>query len=212
MGFKGGKMIGDKIIIREKDIKNARYLLPKILELPKRSIITIGGGSGTSKSELAVCIQEQLYENSITSLRISLDDYYKTHFNNRNEQREKQGIENTVGVNEINWIKVMAIIDRYKRKKKIQLQEVNKYTNSYVYETLESAGIDYLIIEGLYANFLKLYEASNLAVHLKGSPRQTLAFRKRRAKEDEENEFRRRIVEAEYKVVLKLRKYANVIL
>jgi len=204
-------MIGDKIIITNQDKKRAKKMLSKILSLPSKSIIAIGGGSGSKKSELAVCLQEELYKKNKLSLMISLDDYYKLHFNFRNEERKNKGIK-SVGKQEIDWSLIKTIIKKFKKGNKLSLQIINKYTNSFMLENVDSRGIDYLIIEGLYANYLKQFKLCNFCIHLGGTPEQTLKFRKKRGKENEDDSFRKKVVEKEYKEVLKLKKYADFLL
>jgi len=203
-------MIGDKILTNRNDYRKAKKILKHILNR-RRIVITVGGGSGTHKSELMEALQELLYEKNRLSLGISLDDYYRIHFNYRNEERKARGLK-SVGPKEIDWGLIKNIINNFKKGKTIHMQVVNKYTNSFMLQKIDSRGIDYLIIEGLYANYLKKIGLSDIAVHLEGSPEDTLKFRLRRKKENEEDIFRKKIVEKEYKEVLKLKKYADIIL
>jgi len=203
-------MIGDKILTNRNDYRRAKKILKHILDKHK-IIITIGGGSGTRKTELMEALQELLYKKNKLSLGISLDDMYKIHFNFRNEERKAKGLK-SVGIKEIDWSLVKNIIHRFKKGKKIYSQVINKYTNSIMLQEIDGRGIDYLIIEGLYANYLKKLKLSDFAIHLEGTPKDTLKFRLRRKKEDEKDEFRKKVVEKEYKEVLKLKKYADYIL
>jgi len=206
-------MIGDKVIITKKDIKRAKILLPLILKLKDKSVITIGGGSGTKKTELACCLQEELYVKNKKTLMISLDDYYVSHYIDRQRIRELKGIK-SIGLKEIDWKLIKKIIKDFKQNKdKLILQQINKYTNDY--DTIYSYGIkqvNYLIIEGLYANYLKKYKMSDFAIHIEATPLQTLKFRKRRKKEDENSNFRKKVVKKEYETVKKLLKYADKII
>lgn len=206
-------MIGDKIIITSKDRLKARSLLKHMLQLPDKSVITIGGGSGTKKTELAICLQEELLNHNRKSLLVSLDDYYKTHFRDRARIRQLKGLK-IVGPQEIDWSLVKSIIRGFKNGETyLVLQQVNKYTGDYdlviSYGTKE---VNYLIVEGLYANYLKKYRLSDLAIHLEGTPDQTFKFRKRRGKEDENSKFRKLVVKKEYEEVQKLKKYSDLTL
>jgi len=206
-------MIGDKIIISSKDKKRAKSLIPIILKFPDKSIIAIQGVSGSQKSELMECIQDLLYEHKKRSLGISLDEYYKIHFCDRTRVRKNKGLK-SVGLSEINWPLLKNIIKQFnKSAKELHLQLINKYTYSYndliVYE---SDKLNYLIIEGLYAGYLKKYFPSIYVIHLEGNPTQTLSFRKKRKKEPEHTKFRTKIVNKEYRVVSKLKPLANIIL
>lgn len=206
-------MIGDMILIKKNDIKRAELLISKICKMPTKSIVTIGGGSGTKKSELAKALQELLYRKNKRTILISLDDVYVTHFKDRLRIRKRQGIK-SVGLKEIDWKTLKEIIRNFKKNKDVLLLPIiNKYTDNYNEEEIYGADkIDYLIIEGLYANYLKKWELSNYAVHLEGSPEQTLKFRKKRNKEKETSEFRKKIVQKEYNVVSQLKHYANKII
>ena len=206
-------MIGDKLIITKKDIHRAQFILPKVLKLKDKSIITIGGGSGTKKSELAQCLQEELYKSRKKSLLLSLDDYYKSHYNDRNRLRKRNGIV-SIGLNEIDWKYVKKILKSFKKNKdSLLLQIINKYTDSYNERIVYGVDkINYIIIEGLYANYLKKFRLGNFNIYLEGNPEQTLPFRKRRKKEKENSEFRNKIVQKEYKIVSQLRRHADYII
>jgi len=204
-------MIGDKIIIRQNDVKRAKSVLNKIIPSHSRSVITIGGGSGTSKTELAICLQEELYDRNILTLKISLDDYYKLHFYFRNEERKIRGLK-SVGIKEIDWNFLKISIMQFKERRTVRLTEVNKYSNNFLISSIDSRGIDYLIVEGLYAGYLRKLKLNDYAIHLEGTPQQTLKFRKLRKKENEDDAFRKQVVEKEYKETQKLKKYADIII
>jgi len=207
-------MIGDKIIITKNDIKRAKLVINDILNLKDKSVITIGGGSGTKKTELANCIADLLLENNKHSLILSLDDYYKTHFLDRHRIRILKGLK-IVGPQEIDWSLIKKIIKKFKNKNtnKLELQQVNKYTGGY--DTVYSYNIkcvNYLIIEGLYSLYLNFLKIADYGIFLEGTPEQTLKFRKKRKKENENDNYRKLIVEKEYKEANKYKKFANVIL
>jgi len=206
-------MIGDKIIISKLDKKRAKKLVEKIIALSDKSVIVIGGTSGSKKTELAICLQEELYNKNKKSLMISLDDYFVLHYVDRQRVRQLKGIK-SVGIKEIDWSLIKKIIKNFKaNKNNLTLQQINKYTGDY--DTIYSYGIkqvNFLIIEGLYALYLKKLKLADFGIHLSGTPQQTLKFRKKRKKEDENSEFRKQVVKKEYQEVNKLKKFANLIL
>lgn len=206
-------MIGDIILIKKPDLARGKGLISVLCKLPDKSIITIGGGSGTSKSELGHVLQELLYKTNKKTILISLDDIYYTHFKDRLRIRKRKGIK-AVGTQEIDWVTLKKIIKEFKKKKDmLSLPVINKYTNSYNEEQVYGADeINYILIEGLYANYLNKWKLSNYAIHLEGNPEQTLKFRKKRKKENESSEFRKKVVQKEFKVVSQLRQYADIII
>ena len=108
-------MIGDPIILKQSDYDRANNV---INQLKDNNIILIGGTSGSSKSELAYCLQKLLFDNKRSSLAISLDDYYQVMPSIREINRKKMGID-SVGISEIDWQKLYRIYDDFKNKREL---------------------------------------------------------------------------------------------
>ena len=207
-------MIGDIICPNTRDKRRAQKVVKRILSFPYKSVITISGGTGVRKSELANTIQQELYKNKKTSFVLCLDDYYKIEPIERDKERKRKGIS-SVGINEIDWERLEFVIKEYKDNfyeyGKLHFYEFAKYINSYI-ECEINKNFQYLIVEGLFANYLRTKNLSDLTIHIGGTPEKTLKFRKQRGKENEEDEFRKRVVEKEYEEVEKLKKYADIII
>jgi uridine kinase len=201
-------MISDAIIISEKNWKFAKEIRPKV---KKNDIVLIGGGSGTTKSETAYTLQYELYDYGLQSLVISLDDFYYVTPSIRHYNRKKQGLE-SVGLSEIDWNAVKEICKQFKKKKPIKFRRVHRFLNEVEHGEINSEEINILIIEGLFANYLRKFKLGNVSAYLEGNPQQTLAFRQLRKKENEEDTFRQQVVQREFKVVSQLKKYATIII
>lgn len=201
-------MIGDRLLITDNSRKKAK----KILDILKEEkIILIYGISGTEKSETSDCLQELLFKRKKQSICISLDDYYLVHPTIRDFNRKKQGIE-SVGLSEIDWTNLEQICSDFINKKSIKIKRTHRYADIIERLILETKDIDYLIIEGLYAGWLKKFGYGNLVIYLEGTPQQTFKFRQLRGKEDEDDEFRKKIVQKECNVIYQLKRYADIIL
>jgi uridine kinase len=198
-------MISDPLMLSQKDYKRAKKCISLISD---EKIVLIGGGSGTSKSELAYAVQKELYNKKKTSFIVSLDDYYTTHATIRAENRKKQGLE-SVGISELDWESLKRIYEDFQNQKEIHFRRTHRFLDAIEYNTIE-ANFDYLIIEGLYANYLRKFYNDNFSIYLEGSPAQTLEFRKLRGKEQENDEFRQSVVQKEYNVVVQLKRYSDV--
>lgn len=206
-------MIGDVIIIKKSDIVRGKLLIPHLCKLPDKSVISIGGSAGVKKSELAKILQELLYKKNKHTILISLDDLYITHFKSRNRIRKQKGIK-SVGLKEIDWKQLRKIIKCFKKGiDTLSLPVINKYTGDYNVETFYGVKeVNFLIVEGLFANYLKKFGNSDYAIHLQGNPDQTLKFRKKRNKENENSEFRKLVVQKEFNVTCQLKRYADKII
>lgn len=198
-------MIGDPLILEKRHFKIAKEIQSSIED---RNIVLIYGGSGVGKSEIADCLQGELFRRKLTSLVLSLDDFYNIIPSLRNENRKKMGIE-TVGLQEIDWTHLERICQDFKKKKPIYFHRVHKYADIIERNSIDSEDIDVLICEGLYAGYLKNYGYGDYSVFLEGSPKQTLEFRKKRHKENPDNVFRKKVVQKEHRVICQLKKYSD---
>jgi len=205
-------MIGDPVFIKERHINNAKKINSK---LPRggdtKLIIVIFGPSGTGKTETCLCLQKELASRGKTSLPISLDDHYLILPSERSQWRMEKGI-NHVGVDEIDWEDVRRICYDFKKERDIKYKRTHKYCPEIEHGEISSKHIDYLIIEGLYGGWLKRFNYGDLFVYLEGTPQQTLDFRKMRGKENEDDDFRKQIVQKECNVICQLKRYADEVM
>ena len=201
-------MIGDTIIISKNDYIKASKILKN---LKNEKIILIGGSSGTKKSEQAYCLQKLLNDKKKSSFVVSLDDAYHVIPSIRATNRKKMGI-NSIGLSEINWDYLSRIYEDFENKKPITFRRTHLFLDAIEHNTIESDSIDFLIFEGLFANYLRKFYVNNFSIFLEGNPQQTLEFRKLRRKENEDDSFRQKVVQREFNVVCQLKKYADLIL
>jgi len=201
-------MIGDPVIIKEIHKLKAKKVIDKI---KPGYVVTISGPSGVGKSEVGTYLCNLLENKKLTSFLISVDDYYKTSWKERNIIRKKRGID-SVGLNEINWTQLRYLVESFKTKSPLRFQRIHRYAATVEYNHIDSTYIDILIIEGLYACYLKKWDLTDLDVFLEATTKQTYEFRKERKKENPDNEFRQLVVEKEARVVGQLRKYADIII
>lgn len=204
-------MIGDKVLIQKHHKLKAKRLLYIILEKYKignKFVIAIGGESGTGKTEIALILRNLLYKNNIRVQIISIDDYYKTNFLERNKIRQNLGID-SIGCTEIMWDKLNKIIHNFKDPDSSIniIRRINKFTNSIEYVKFFNASVDILIVEGLYALFCNDVD---LRIYLDGSYIETKAFRLERKKE-EQTPFRELVLKKERQDILKSRNLADII-
>lgn len=199
-------MLGDRKLFKKEHYIKAKIIKPLIMQkyFHKKLIISLGGESGTGKTEIASIIQERLWnKHKIRCKTIHIDDYYFSSWQDRNDIRKKKGIK-SVGINEINWELINKITKTFKSKSKVlRVQRIHKYTNCIEYVKTDNQNIDILLFEGLYANNIK---DADIQIFLEGTYNQTKNFRKERKKE-EQTTFRDRILQKEHKEIQKLSKY-----
>lgn len=200
-------MIGDRLIIQDKHLRSAKKIIKRVED---KNIVLIYGTSGTGKTETADCLQELLFNKGMQSIVLSLDDFYTVHHKVRNYNRKKQGLD-SVGLKEIDWEHLRRICQDFQRGKPLHTRRYHKYSDVVEHNIIESDEINVLIFEGLYAGYMRKFDVGNVSVFLEGSPAQTLAFRKERRKEDENDDFRKQIVDKEHRIICQLKRYADLV-
>lgn len=206
-------MKGDKKIYLPVHYKKAKFILKQLDQTlttnAHKYIIAVAGESGTGKTEIASILQEYLYRHYNRTVKvIHVDDYYKTNWHVRTETRLRKGI-NYVGHNEVSWAKLNRILNQFKSGvKKINVQQIHMYTDSIEKQIVDARKLDIIIVEGLYALYTKEID---YGIYLEGSAKDTYAFRKKRAKENPDDTFRKHVLAKEAKEVQKSKDKANLI-
>jgi len=204
-------VIGDELLLKPIHKRKTKSLLPLIMltYYHKKMIVAIGGQSGTGKTEISHLLQKSLWDkHKIRSCIISIDDYYKTMWNDRNKVRAKGGM-NSVGMCEIDWKKLDIIIKRFHSKDKyLSIQRIHKFTNTLEKVIVDNSAIDILIIEGIYACHLS---DATVKVFLDGSIDDTKSFRVERGKE-KLTKFRSMVLRKEAKEVALTKKNVDIII
>lgn len=205
-------MFGDYLILDSTSEQSAKMIYKSMDKklLLNKAIVTIGGISGTRKSETAYRLAEILINSGKQSHIISCDDYYVTPWHLRNSVRKKN-IE-IVGPEEIDWRRMGWTIETWENKLYTQLHifMLSKFTTDVMQIDIDKSTLDVLIIEGLYANDLRI--PSNFRAHLGDTnPESTFSFRRKRKKEDEDSSFRKKVVERECEAVEVLKENANLV-
>jgi len=193
-------MRGDRILVQEKHRRAAaaisQILLPRLRSAKGRFAISIGGESGSGKSELALATAEALKKQGIGALILQQDDYfvYPPH---TNDARRREDI-NRVGLGEVN----LALLDEHvgaivngatKIEKSLVVYQDDLITN----ETLSLTGVDVVIAEGTYTTLLKSVHGR---IFIDRAYQQTRAARLKRNREPADP-FLERVLEIEHGII-----------
>jgi len=196
----------DTLVFEPRHHKIASDLMPCIFRYMKgnKFVLAIYGISGTGKTEVAMLLQEKLFERGMTSKIIHLDGYYRVHWRKRKEHRAKSGI---IGIDEIDWLQVNKLVERFKENNinLLSIKKINLYLDEY--ETiLVTSNFNVMIIDGLYSANVS---GVNYVVKLDAEIEQTLLFQEKRGKEimDADRSF---VLEAERCEVAKLDHRNNI--
>ena len=198
-------MLNDILQLNKKHEFAARTILEKVMaEKSGKYIITISGEVETGKCEVAHMLGKLLKREGVRVKLLHMDNYYKIPPLERTEWRKRHGLE-SVGYDEYDWDVVNRTLAGFKEGKLTTLPCVDLFTGQIDQLTTNFAGIEVLIIEGLYS--VKIEEA-NLKVFIEQTYRDTIEEQIASGKE-ELDEFRMQILEREHQVVQSLKPLAD---
>lgn len=203
-------MRGDRILVQEKHHRAAaeiaQILLPRLAKSSGRFAISIGGESGSGKSELALAVAKAFDEHRMRALILQQDDYfvYPPH---TNDARRRQEIDR-VGPGEVD----LALLDEHVRAivggaSKIEKPLVVYQEDLITRETLSLSGVDVVIAEGTYTTLL---ESVHSRVFIDSTYQETRAARLRRNREPADP-FLERVLQIEHRIIASHRAMADII-
>jgi len=203
-------MKGDKLVIHQGHRKAARgimkLLLPQIVKTPSKFIITIGGESGSGKSEIAMVLSELLSEKGIKSIILQQDDYF-VYPPKTNAKMRRKNIGH-VGLSEVRFVLLDEDLkDIMEGKSKIEKPLVIFDEDRITKETVKLEAIKTVIVDGTYTTILKNV---HLRIFIDHTYVDTRGIRKRRARE-EQDEFLEKILEIEHRIISSHKPRADII-
>lgn len=191
--------------INEKHRKAAQIIFDKAYaEHTHKNIITVTGEVGTGKSMISYLVGKMFKNKGIRVKIMDLDNYYKVPPLERKEWRKKHGLK-SIGCNEYDWSKISENIKAYKNDTLAKMPLVDMLTDYCDELVTDFSGIDLLIIKGLYSIKCK---ASNLKVFVELSFEEALK-QNLYDYNDEDDDFRLKVVHKEQEIVQKLKKEAD---
>lgn len=202
-------MLNDLITVTPQHENAAKLILDKIIEKrfgleSEKMMITISGEVGSGKSTVSVVLARLLKKKNIRAKIIDLDDYYKIPPLERRQWRLKHGI-NSIGYDEYDWNKLKQNIADFFMNRSGTLPCVDLITG-YVDELKTNfAGVDVLIINGLYS--LKI-EQADVKVFIELTYDETLSAQQYSQKENLDD-YRLQVMKREHEVVQSLKSHAD---
>ncbi len=201
-------MLEDILLIEDKHRHVAGGIVEEILKNKKdKFIVAISGESGSGKSELTHVVAKEMRKYGIFAKPVHLDNFFKTLPLERRTWREKHGIANVVGLNEIDWEAVQKTVDDFKNGRISSMPCVDLVTEQVDTLTTDFKTIDMLVLDGLYAINT---EGVDLHVFIELTYHETKKAQASRGKE-KNDEQRMQTLEAEHKAVQSLHQKADLL-
>lgn len=168
-------------------------------------VIGIAGESGSGKSVTAKCLQIELERHNISSTIIHQDGYYKLTPKENHEKRKAD--IGWVGPDELRLDLMQQHIDQFKAQaSSIDIPVVNYCENSFNTNTVSLKNKSVLIVEGVYAFFLKNLD---FKIFMSRTYIDTLEKRRSRTRETYDS-FVEQVLEIEHEIVTKQREQATI--
>lgn len=198
-------MLNDIVSITKKHEEAALTIYDRInAERSNKYIVTISGEVSSGKCEISIALARLFKKDGLKCKILHMDDYYKVPPEERTHWRIQHGIE-SVGYHEYDWKRIKQNIIEFKNSKKSSIPSVDLITLQVDEIITDFAGIDILIINGLYS--VKIQEA-NLRVFVELTYKETLE-QQIAEKKEELDEFRMKVLEREHQVVQSLKPEAD---
>ncbi|HDO06548.1 MAG TPA: uridine kinase [Bacteroidetes bacterium] len=202
-------MLEDILLIEEKHRRVGAGIVKEILKNKKdKFIVAISGESGSGKSELTHVVAKEMRKYGVFAKPVHLDNFFKTLPLERRAWREKHGIANVVGINEIDWEAVQKTVDDFKNGRTSSMPCVDLVTEQVDTLTTDFKTIDMMVLDGLYAINT---EDVDLHVFIELTYHETKKAQASRGKE-KTDEQRMQTLEAEHKAVKSLRPKADLLI
>ena len=207
-------MKGEVLVLEEYHKQAARKIVEKIeAEIkgkPERFIITVGGESGSGKSETGKAIQDELERHGIKAILLGQDDYFvlppKTNNARRRADPDWLGPHKEIRMDvlEKNLRDAVRGVDEIKKP----LIDYDK--NIIEEETISLKGSKVVIAEGTYTSMLKTVDKR---IFIDRNRLDTLEHRMKRKRGDEVgDQFVEQILDIEHKIIAGHKHLADIVI
>ena len=204
-------MRGDRLIVKPYHRRVAGELVDRIGPLSRSDvgrplILTVGGESGSGKSEIAQALSDEMSTRGLTAVILQQDDYF-AYPPATNDRRRREEIER-VGLSEVRLDLLTAHIEQIVRgTRRLSVPLVDYAMDRIETQAIDLAGIAFVLIEGTYTTLL---EPVDLHIYLEGTAEQTRSNRLERARELQD-EFIERVLQIEHAIIGPHRERAHLV-
>ncbi len=224
-----GDMPGDQVQIGEEHIKKASLIFPKLLPMvlsllgerkEQKVVVTVCGGSGVGKSEIASLLSYYLKEFGIGSYTLSGDNYPRRIPAQNDAERlrvfrrgGREALDAYLGSDaEIDFKELEEIVAAFKGgQEEIWLKRMGRTEDALWYEKVDFREVSVLMIEWTHGNS-DCYQGVDIPVLLNSTPQETLAHRAARGRDGgTDSPFTMMVLELEQEKLKKQAKKAKLI-
>jgi len=203
-------MKGDKLIIQDVHVQAARGILKLVQGRVNASqgklIITIGGESGSGKSEVAASLAQLLADEGIVTTILQQDDYF-VYPPKTNAAQRRKSLEH-VGPQEVRLDLLDQHLEEARRGNRDLVKPVSLFEEDRIgEETLALEGVRVVIVEGTYTSLLR---NADLRVFLERTHEDTRTFRRQRAREEQDS-FLEAVLEIEHRLIAPHRQRGDIL-
>lgn len=201
-------MIGDKLLIEPHHTERAQELCNYLRKKIKPGFtISIGGESGSGKSELATEIARLLNGSGIHSAILQQDDYFVFPPKTNHEMRRRNIAQ--VGPYEVKLDFLDSNLRSFKRRESPIYKPLVIFDEDRIStEELDISDLIVLIAEGTYTSLLKFVD---FRIFIDRDYHQTLETRRRRAR-DKFDDFMMEVLEREHQIISQHKQLADAII
>jgi uridine kinase len=206
-------MKGDIVVVQPQHKKVAREIVSKIImkiRSKKRIFtITVGGESGSGKSEISLAISNELNNLGIKTLILGQDDYFflPPELNSGKRRTNSDWLGPHIEVN-LDLLE-QNLVEAIQGKSEISKPLIDYNANTIETQMINLEGVKVIIAEGTYTSLLRNIDTK---IFITRNWLLTLGDRKKRNRGDEvTNPFTEKILETEHKIIAGHKHLADII-
>lgn len=186
-----GDMVGDKPLIGSSHILRAEKLYRELKSLGPKSVIAVGGPSGSGKSEIASLLGTAFIRDGRPSYVLSCDNYpwrppraNDAHRVKLYETGSEKALADYLGtMHEIDFNRLSALVAEFKSGASSLSLRIMDTTDHFVHsdrKILDASTIDVLVLEGTWSG---LVAGTDRRIFLETNFQETLEHRRKRARD-----------------------------
>ena len=207
-------MRGDVIVLEDYHIKAGKRIVQHILDdvnaINRCYVITVGGESGSGKSEMGKAIKDEFLKEGCKSIVLGQDDYFVLPPRSNDAKRREDScwlgphVEVKIDVLEKN------IMEAIHGKEVIRKPLIDYEKDKILEEEVNLEGVKVLIAEGTYTSLLRNVDKR---IFIDRNFQDTLAHRSKRNRGDEVGDpFIDRILKVEHQIIAGHKNLADIII
>lgn len=203
-------MRGDRLLIEPQHRRAADVIIPHLIErlesMSRPLVVSIGGESGSGKSELGAALADAARQRGLGVLVLQQDDYF--HLPPKTNDRRRRESIDWVGPSEVDLRRLEENLRALRSGARSLVKPLVDYDADTIFEeALATRGLQFVIVEGTYTTSL---DPVDVRVFIARTFQETVDARRRRRR-DAQDAFVEQVLAIEHEIIKQHRDLADAV-